>query len=974
MAAKLSIPYGDRSPVVEMIGGPPAVIHALTTTLTGVLGYRPAPDGELPDFLLIVDAMDDHADDVVLSYVRAATALPRWPIPLFLTARLGRFRRRGLCWEEEFLFAAGTLNVADLDVRIRMLLYMWGNTFPADIVRDAVVGSFRMMMQLDADDYHHRSNLVEDLQKSAEWDGRSAAPALRIVAHGRWKPPLEKDHPYATLFRNAYSQIVLDIEELITVRNRHQLGTPAPLERPAPQRIRDLANTILGKIPRVSGRAVHSLGDARPHVVVIDDEAADIVAALESLRVGFEPDSTALGDLFHLIPEHVSLHGDPPYPKFFDAETWIRSRVTGKESPGSRLIDIRCADLILLDLSLDQAQESELAGFILLEKLRKAIPDIPLVIHTASAALGHIIEAIRNGADWYVRKEAALAYSDLASILQDIGRRPEWKRRARRLEFDRRVTNEAELAESSLNRDEYLFVWRALTADLPSGDLYVRPYAIGKSGAVTCSVELYDGPSSPNPTAHRAIPTIVAKIDRPHVMLSERERFRRFVRPLIGNRAGRIDSDVIYAGPKVAGIAYTLSGLHQGQNAPTAIQTLGTFLKVRLGAKHSGFADVTGVFHELLYDLLPTLHDFSPAGERSAWADPLFDETMTLRDSHELRLPPRFEIDLSTFANASGPGSESVLQAAIGSELHLPLCRIQKFSDDDFTVVFSDVLSGNIHRAKLTGDVARFIARFRTLRPNRALSVTGRVVGLRDNVYAALCEDLQTDFDWLRNNDYPIPTENVEFLLDTLAETLAEKIGIIHGDLNLNNIIIDVNPFGDAVRGALWLIDFGRTRRDSLAHDFAELEAEVVTQLMSSIRAASPLAMVGFFGSLDAGPLHNRQEFNETTKFVSDACQFIRRAASAAGIEEREYLATLAMDYLTLLKLNAPVRMGAGHDTSTEVRRWCIAGASAAIRELEESKQRATILQSARLPILRTQNVGDNTRRPSPGAAPRLRG
>jgi hypothetical protein len=338
-----------------------------------------------------------------------------------------------------------------------------------------------------------------------------------------------------------------------------------------------------------------------------------------------------------------------------------------------------------------------------------------------------------------------------------------------------------------------------------------------------------------------------------------------------------------------------------------------------------------------------------------------------------LRLPPRFEIDLSAFADASGPGSESVLQAAIGSELHLPLCRIQKFSDDDFTVVFRDVLSGNIHRAKLTGDVARFVARFRTLRPNRALSVTGRVVGVRDSVYAALCEDLESDLVWLQTNDYPVPTKNVEFLLDALAATLVEKIGIIHGDLNLNNILIDVNPFGDAVRGALWLIDFGRTRRDSLAHDFAELEAEVVTQLMSSTRATSPLAMVGFFGSLDAGPLHNRQEFDEPTKFVSDACQFIRRAASAAGIEKREYLATLAMDYLTLLKLNAPVRIGAGHNTSTEIRRWCIAGASAAIRELEEAKQHATTSQSARLPILRTQNVVDNPRRPSPGVAPQLR-
>ena len=931
---------------VEVDGGPSSVIDALVAALTHTLGYIRVAETSSPVIDLVVDSMDEDPDDVVIRYVsRIFQGGPR-PIPLFLTSRRERYCRRGLAWENEFLFPVSHLRLDELGARMRMLAHMWGAGFPIDIVRDAVVGSFRMMMQLDADDYHHRSLLIEDLQRIAEWDGSGEAPGLRVAPGNSWQPPLSEDHAYSKLFPNAHEQIKSDMKSMLASRERRWDPT-------SPQTVRDLANTILRKIPSVSGRFVHALPGTRPRVLIIDDEATEIVASLKNHRVGYEKNSASLEEIFEFVAEPLTLNGDPPCPPFFHPEKWIRSRVTGGVRPGQSLTDLRCADLILLDLSLNQGQESELAGFILLEKLRQAIPDIPLVIHTGSAALGHIIQAIRNGADWYVRKDGARAYSDLASILSDIGRRPAWRKRASRLRHERLIANQASLPDA-LQRDELFYVWRSLANDLPAGKLHIYPFSAGLSGAVTCGVQVVeDGEASRHP-----LTSFVAKIDRPYVMVSERERFRHLVRPRIGNRVGRIDSDVIYAGPDVAGIAYTFSGIHQGQTGEsyTAIEPLSIFLDRKLDRSEASFTAVASVFDELLNDLLRTLHQATPTGSRSTWIEPLFGESLTLRDSHELRLPPLIEIELTSFSDPVDDDTADVIPMSQGNEIHLPLCRVQKSSEQDVSVVFRHSLTGRTHRAKLTGDLARFLAKFRNLRPNRALSISGRVLRTRPAIYDDVRRDLGKDLEWLREHKYPNPFDHVESVLDVFGG-VNEVVGIIHGDLNLNNILIDVDG-SSPVRGALWLIDFARTRRDSLAHDFVELEVDLVTRILgASSGAADSSEIMEFLLSLGEDALYARRNFDAPSRFVSEATQFIRRSAAAARIEKQEYLATLVMYYLTVLKLNHPTATtDRRHDPSLQIRRWSLTGASAALHALKAQPEFRGLGTDDRPSVKRTQS------------------
>lgn len=943
MTLTLLSPAGHApSHAITILGAPKEPADALAVALRQSCGYTVGVADERSVVCIVVDAADIDPDDVVASYVTHALASPRMPIPLFLTHRSERFCHRGMAWDPEFLFGCAWPRLGALALHVRMLVHMWGAQFPLDVVRDALVGRFRQRMQLDAHDYHNRSIIVEDLQRCADWDGSLPPPAIRVAATGPWRPGLSAEHAFARLFANAYSQIVMDFNELVAVRNRNQSDSTTI------RRVRDLASTILCKIPITSGRLAHSLADAKPHVLVFDDEAEDIVATLRKSRIGFETDAATLGATFHVLAQPMDFADVMPDPSELDRR--IRKWITGTERPGGTLPDLRCADLILLDLSLNQGRDSELAGFVLLEKFRRNVPDIPIIIHTGSAALGHIIQAIRDGADWYVRKDSARAYSDLASILEDITRRPEWRKRAARLASQRNIVGKT---KPELEPAAQQYVLRSLAEREPDGDLALHVFSSGLSGAITCGVHIVSKDTQNKDAQRYPISSFVAKIDRPYVMVSERERFRRLVRPHIANRTGRIESEVVHAGPDVAGIAYSFSGLQQGRHTEDLLQLqpFGEFLDRYLDRPSASFAAVSLVFQDLLHDLLQGLHGNAPDGGRSAWMEPLFDECESLRDSHERRLPPRFAIELQSLGDPRPDEFRGVAAYEEGSAIDLPLCRVQKTSDAGITVTFRDDDTGHLHRAELVGEIAAFVARYRTLRPNRPLSVRGVVTRVRASHYDAIRAEFAADLQWLADAGVD-PLEAIDEVLQTFDD-VPEVIGTIHGDLNLNNILIDVAPPELPVHGALWLIDFARTRRDSLAHDFAELEVDLATRLLSMTTPRHDAeAAFALLHSFTAAPLYEGVTYPSRTMFVIEACQYVRRAAAMARVSRREYLATVFMYHLIVLKLHPDNPVDADRAKHAYARRrWSLFGAAVALHELRAATDAP---EAPRLPVRRT--------------------
>ena len=97
---------------------------------------------------------------------------------------------------------------------------------------------------------------------------------------------------------------------------------------------------------------------------------------------------------------------------------------------------------------------------------------------------------------------------------------------------------------------------------------------------------------------------------------------------------------------------------------------------------------------------------------------------------------------------------------------------------------------------------------------------TGRVVATRYTLLRQLVQDCRL---------YGLP-DPLERLPELLGRTVQGSLSTIHGDLNLENVL--VGP-GNIV----WLIDFATTRDGHALFDFAHLAADVIAHLVATQHA-----------------------------------------------------------------------------------------------------------------------------------------
>lgn len=77
------------------------------------------------------------------------------------------------------------------------------------------------------------------------------------------------------------------------------------------------------------------------------------------------------------------------------------------------------------------------------------------------------------------------------------------------------------------------------------------------------------------------------------------------------------------------------------------------------------------------------------------------------------------------------------------------------------------------------------------------------------------------------------PLYELDALLDRVMET---RFSVIHGDLNLRNVLVDSDT------GFAWLIDFSETRQGPTVFDLQRFEVQVITKLLPAALAAAGLA------------------------------------------------------------------------------------------------------------------------------------
>jgi hypothetical protein len=132
--------------------------------------------------------------------------------------------------------------------------------------------------------------------------------------------------------------------------------------------------------------------------------------------------------------------------------------------------------------------------------------------------------------------------------------------------------------------------------------------------------------------------------------------------------------------------------------------------------------------------------------------------------------------------------------------------------------------------------------------------------------------------------DLPDPLEVLPRLLD---ESVVASRSTIHGDLNLENVLVGPGDF-------LWLIDFAETRDGHPLADFAHLEAEIIAHVIAP-QVSAPEAYLTALRGEPSKMLIPYYALRGTVQEIASRCQF---DASQA----REYHLALYISCLGALK------------------------------------------------------------------------
>ena len=170
-------------------------------------------------------------------------------------------------------------------------------------------------------------------------------------------------------------------------------------------------------------------------------------------------------------------------------------------------------------------------------------------------------------------------------------------------------------------------------------------------------------------------------------------------------------------------------------------------------------------------------------------------------------------------------------------------------------------------------------------------------------------------------------------------------IGIVHGDLNLANVMVET--YKDAKRrngiADAWLTDFGLTRRDYVAHDFCVLFTSALSlwfckaglsrphldRLMKNYDRIMERVMTGRNLRLDADVRNDSR-----IMFVVQILHRVRKAAIAAGLSPDMYLLSIAMGLLVCHRIQLQ------YEHNEECAKGMLRGAKLALGLLERIQKK----------------------------------
>lgn len=625
-------------------------------------------------------------------------------------------------------------------------------------------------------------------------------------------------------------------------------------------------------------------------------------------------------------------------------------------------------DLILIDLCLSSNHQLDPEGYGMIRLAKNFCPGTPIVIYSQYDDMGHISRAFREGASWFLKKgEEKKLPRHVLKILEHTEWLSEWNGATPIPEFVLLNPVDEEFGKQMKNPAWRYLTWKCLEG-FAGNTIFVDKMGGGLSGSVTfkaCKGVTVGGIPLQTPN--------IIKIDDQFHMMDEYERYTRFIRPYMANEAGRIERPELAINRENAAIVYTYTGKQDEAHDLQAMSGLvGKDLESRSTCDYERYRFVVDhLFNEILpkiHRIAPDLEfkkDISdqcvtrPFGsnafdpeegwdnlKQTTFPNAYFDEYLPAEfyKSYRTRYYPWYKLELKDGADFKGENEASYKLAfhAVREDKKTEKYYIEAHDDDGYL-------------CRICGDKADFVARYRGhIYPGDFLRIWGQTEKVASKDYLKEWVDEVCTREKLLakyKNEHRVKacfvacangmSKDVELLkagflsgyamlqneLDSLAKQAAQNakkyeckcpVGIVHGDLNLNNVMLEALKHAPKEKAPdvtstvtdAWLIDFARTRRDLIAHDFNVFFTSVLGELLSRYdidntsggeyrRLEENFAVLireSVFGkaeSLRAVP--DALQSDERLTLVWKLLYRCRQAAIESGISENMYILTTAL-------------------------------------------------------------------------------
>lgn len=559
----------------------------------------------------------------------------------------------------------------------------------------------------------------------------------------------------------------------------------------------------------------------------------------------------------------------------------------------------------LLGLRFGEAEGMDLSGYQLLPILKRFFPRLPVIVCSFHDDMGKLARAFRNGAKWFLRKNEL---PDLPRILHALLTRREWEPEWRTIQecnlvaFDFEQVRGTKAFTSRFDAARQYLTYKCLEK-YPGRMIRITPMSGGLSSAVTFKAVKVTG-QKPDMLQM----PLVVKIDTLANTRMEYERYFRFIRPYIPNDSGRVENPERVIDRHHSAIVYTFAGTDVGAGRLLDMKSI---LMSELKGE-CNFRNVRQHFDELFSIIMPRLHRVSPDVELGELSDLTSFPNPELGETERIgflgnwisRISVRRKIDNVVFEKQSDSSSKKEL---IGFEYFTSYdngeqCAIEAYDDEKMTVVLTGPQVDEVVRTRTQG--------LRTgamlwIDNNRfhyyGVDAKGRRMCLfhvgSDEVLPPLMEKPIPDYDKL-----PELVERIQVLVaaDVGGDRFRCPVGIVHGDLNYANVMIEkrISPVRSRTISDVWLIDFARTRRDLIVHDFAVMFAATVGLLDIDL---SNTVVRAVFAKGDRLP--PTQMTDGRIAFIYAILRRIRRAALAAGVSQDMFALGIALSLMMTFRM-----------------------------------------------------------------------